>query len=420
MLRRCISLAQHSQGLARPTPIARNMFHASCVSLMSTKARARAMEARREIIELWRTHESLFSKGTVGATRVVARAQEIIDKYEISPKTQIEDDIVLALGENYERLIMMLAPADNLQSEVFENTLSAGGRMGYRISIRCIQFIFARCQTYAQAIAIFYALRRANVRLNAQTYYAMIFCLQRLEEESWSHRFHEQLYNPDHVSGGGQVTEQMMQFICTGTENQMLPENKPWLGRIMFAEEGDVPTGTREDYDALGKDWVQRYKNGAKVIQSPEARRKMMLKHRRTAPPAKNIEARRQELRKANMRFSALGMVSEDKELKGRQKKRVGAGEQRANDLKFADLEDRLAKRAAKENAWNFKQRAFSADPTTPEDQRKSRVKSSRDKKAKQQSLKEKRLQRHVKHFAGRKGKSTTEAKSGRSSEGDK
>ena len=148
-------------------------------------------------------------------------------------------------------------PFDSPKSvEYFERMLAVAARNGTELSIRTIQHLFARCRKYSEALTVFHALRKAGVRMNMHAYYAMCFCLQRLEEESWAIKMREAIAESDEVS------PQAVQFVLDGCPNQLLPENKPWLGRIVFADadpESATTKGAAADFDAFGRKWTARY-----------------------------------------------------------------------------------------------------------------------------------------------------------------
>jgi hypothetical protein len=108
-----------------------------------------------------------------------------------------------------------------------------------------------------QALSLFHSLRTCGVSMNVQTYYAMIYCLQRLEEESWS------LRNKEEVEKAQSVSPSVIDFLVDGCESQLLPESKPWIGRVHFHDTGVVnPHDPGADYDAMGEEWIQRYRSG--------------------------------------------------------------------------------------------------------------------------------------------------------------
>jgi hypothetical protein len=220
--------------------------------------------ARAEIAELWARRPVVSAPITQQATGVSGPAAEIskaaralMDKYHISPETSRDEDVTAALGEAFDRLLLLLVPLDSPEATAhFERLITLAAKNGQELSLRTIQHVFARCQSYPEALAVFHAMRKCGVRMNVQSYYAVCFCLQRLEEESWALRFRED------VDKSGDLSPQALQFILEGCSNQLVPENKPWLGRVVFADsDADQATtkGATADYDALGKQWATRY-----------------------------------------------------------------------------------------------------------------------------------------------------------------
>ncbi|EPY33785.1 hypothetical protein STCU_01981 [Strigomonas culicis] len=96
--------------------------------------------------------------------------------------------------------------------------------------------------------------------MSMETYHAMLYSLQRLEEEGWAQRLHAEF----EAGGRTTISERALDFVLRGVDSQLIPENKPWLGRVMFAEGGgDRAAAARQfasTFDQLGKLWVQRYK----------------------------------------------------------------------------------------------------------------------------------------------------------------
>lgn len=232
---------------------------------LSAEVVDKSLAARQEINQLWKQQPALSSPiGNVVRGRDESAvfsssdaARELMDKYQIRADVAREEDVTTAMGEAFDRLLLLLVPFKN-QDDVayFERLLQVAARNGNELSIRTIQHVFARVQNYAEALSVFHAMRKCGVRMNMHAYYAMCFCLQRIEEESWALKIRED------VTKSGQVDQQAMQFILDGCPNQLLPENKPYLGRIVFADadpESATTNGAEADFDALGKQWAQRY-----------------------------------------------------------------------------------------------------------------------------------------------------------------
>lgn len=229
-----------------------------------------AATARREINELWNDtsdEELRFMDGSdEGAMRALneqrtARISEILARYKIDPTTPREEDVCRGLGDALDRLILLCVPLSTTHNtEQLERILHVAGRQGRQLSVRTVQHLFARTSTFAEALAVFYALRQCHFAMSMEAYHAMLYSLQRLEEEGWAQRFHDEYK----ASNEQTISEQALDFVLRGVGNQLLPENKPWLGRIMFAETDNaaVQRQSRESFDELGKLWIDRYKNG--------------------------------------------------------------------------------------------------------------------------------------------------------------
>ena len=224
----------------------------------------RGADARGEIAALWRAELDVKSR--------VAALQKFLTKYGISDTADRTADVTPALGEAVDRLLLLTVPILGNDTTQLETVLGVVGKNGIPLSIRTIQHLFSRVQTYPEAIAVFYAMRKKNVAMDMHAYHAMIYSLQRLEEESWAMRFaEERTSSPDSL-----VSEQALDFIMNGTDNQLLPENKPWLGRMMFADcdQALTKTQTNESFDLLGSLWVDRYRQGnAAAFPRPGSRK---------------------------------------------------------------------------------------------------------------------------------------------------
>ena len=134
------------------------------------------------------------------------------------------------------------------------NLLRCVGRNGTPLELRTVQHLFARCFNYLQALALFDEIKLCGLSINVHVYYAMVFCLQRLEEESWGRQYYQERQRTQ------QTTEEMMNYCLTGVESQLIPENKAHLGRIMFADVPQVfPYGKSSDFDATGKEFRARF-----------------------------------------------------------------------------------------------------------------------------------------------------------------
>ncbi|EPY40068.1 hypothetical protein AGDE_03860 [Angomonas deanei] len=215
----------------------------------------RAAAARREIYSLWSSTSDAPQDGTrlEGVTG-------IISKYKLDVTTPREDDICHGLGDALDRLLLLCVPLGEAgNTELLERVLELAARQGRSLSIRTVQHLFARTSSFPEALGIFYALRKSHVAMNVECYHAMLYSLQRLEEEGWGQRFNEEFEAKDR----SEVSEKALEFVLRGVDNQLIPENKPWLGRLMFADADNTAAvkQTRESYDSLNRAWVNRYKN---------------------------------------------------------------------------------------------------------------------------------------------------------------
>lgn len=278
------------------------------------------------------------------ATRRYSALQHLLTKYSLDIRTPLEEDVGRGLGDALDRLILMCVPLpplryggtlrssskdekkDEVQGErkeeeeeedplgVLFHVLQIASRQGRRLTVRLVQHLFARTNSYTEALSVFYTLRRAHFAMNMETYHAMLYSLQRLEEEGWGKRFREEYLQRLDASTAAQkglhqeagtenekesttqwgerekkpcegISAQGLDFILRGVESPLLPENKPWIGQIMYGSD----TGGREreeertlrnrnvhgagsstvaaqikqttkSWDELGELWVQRYK----------------------------------------------------------------------------------------------------------------------------------------------------------------
>ncbi|EKG06265.1 hypothetical protein TCSYLVIO_002640 [Trypanosoma cruzi] len=277
MRRFCFPVATFAQaalrhrGIRWNTTMADNESHtgAKASAFSSTPSEAneisameRASEARREIHDLWMSTETILDPEN--RVRSVA---SLIEKYKLDPSTPRENDVSRGLGDAFDRLLLLCIPLGKDSSkgtDDLERLMNLAGRNGREISVRTIQHLFARTDSFSEALAVFYAMRRCHVAMNMEAYYAMLYSLQRLEEEGWAQRFREECEEK------GGVSEQAMEFVVKGINNALLPENKPWLGRVMFGDR-DVPAQRREarDYDELSAMWTERYRDGSAFPTSP-------------------------------------------------------------------------------------------------------------------------------------------------------
>lgn len=207
---------------------------------------------RTAINQLWNSSLSHVDRS--------AKVRQLMDEHRVSAATPRDDDVTLALGESYQRMVLMLAPIgeDATNAEYIRRALDCAGKNDIQIPVRMVQHLFARCASYTEAISMFHTMRECRVAMGMDAYYAMVFCLQRLEEESWATRHREEV-----KASSGRVTPQTVEFILHGCENQLLSESKPWLGRVMFADaEAGQQRSQNKDFDAMGSAWTSRYKSG--------------------------------------------------------------------------------------------------------------------------------------------------------------
>ncbi|CBH18167.1 hypothetical protein, conserved [Trypanosoma brucei gambiense DAL972] len=214
-----------------------------------------AAEARREIHELWLSAETALER-----EKRVQQVAALIEKYKLDPSTPREADVSRGLGDAFDRLLLLCLPlgkTDAKGTDNLERLMHLAGRNGRELSVRTIQHLFARTDSFAEALAVFYTMRRCHVAMNMEAYYSMLYSLQRLEEEGWGQHFRNE------YEENGAPSEQAMDFIVKGISNALLPENKPWLGRVMF-QDRNVPDRRYDtrDFDELDTAWTQRYKSG--------------------------------------------------------------------------------------------------------------------------------------------------------------
>ena len=234
----------------------------------------RAAAVRRMVSEAW----SIPADADPSETRMrsyrrqSAEARKIVEEGGFALDAPRELDVVSAIGEAFDRLLIMQVPLPaaaredrNSPGTIHEPTehlqllLTLAAKHGRAIPVRTIQHMFSRCEDYAEAISLFYAMRNGHITMNAEAYYAMIFSLQRLEEESWGLRYREAIRASSTTASP--ISEKAMDFIVHGCDNQLLPEAKPWIGRVMF-KDTDTPSGRRvtEDFDVIGNQWAKRIK----------------------------------------------------------------------------------------------------------------------------------------------------------------
>ena len=287
---------------------AQRVFSRTAVVLLTTDAQERAVNARRQLAELWSEQLGPIDADNAKHMERAAKVRQIMDDAKLHPsQVSRDDDSTRALGDYFDRMLLMLVPlspgSDNAQ--YFERALTLAAKNGFQLSIATVQHLFARTSNYAEALTIFHILRKCHVAMTMEAYYAMVYCLQRLEEESWGKRFYEDYKTAvaektnegtgsrvaeteehdegepfattstgsdaqDGASGKGPITAAALDFIMNGCDNQLIPENKPWLGRVMFADTdfGNDSRSSEKDFDFFGSGWVERYKNG---VQLPKA-----------------------------------------------------------------------------------------------------------------------------------------------------
>lgn len=218
----------------------------------------RCAEGRRRINDLWTT-----------TSRDPYAIYKVMTELEIHPAVALERDVTRGLGEGLERLLVLAvegmsrAEEDRLEGrgghpdamKYVSDVLKCAARNGIEFEIRTVQHVFARCYNYVQALALFDEIKRCGIAMHAHAYYAMVFCLQRLEEESWGRQF-----NAERKANKDAITSEMMEFVLNGCENQLVPENKPYLGRVMFSDVPQVFANSKgTDFDATGKEFIKRY-----------------------------------------------------------------------------------------------------------------------------------------------------------------
>ena len=246
---------------------------------------AKCAAGRRQINELWaRSTENGLGKGAnFDASESECSEKHaspykvfsLIKSLDIDPGKPIENDITRGLGEAVDRLLIlavkgvawhlyrqektvMAQPELEAQAEspaqAIPMLLKCIARNGISLEHKTVQHMFANCYNYAQALSIFEEMKISGMTLDATVYYTMVFCLQRLDEESWGRTFYHERQSMQ------QTSNEALKFILHGVPNQLLPGNKPHLGRVMYADVPQVhPNGKGHDFDATGKSWGERY-----------------------------------------------------------------------------------------------------------------------------------------------------------------
>lgn len=293
---------------------------------------------------IWKEEDQNPQEEEEEATRRYEALQHLLRKYQLDIRTPLEEDVGRGLGDALDRLILLCVPLPRMRygggipgsaakeslechargargEEVDDplgvllQVLQVASRHGRRLTVRLIQHVFARTSNYTEALGVFHTLRRAHFAMNMETYHAMLYSLQRLEEEGWAKRFQEEYFQRVHLAKSSKegakrsspsaetdeetsvnteatphegVSEQGLEFILRGVESPLLPENKPWIGQIMYGngaggreeeeEEilrsgkgGEAPVvttstaaaqmrQTAKSWDELGELWVNRYK----------------------------------------------------------------------------------------------------------------------------------------------------------------
>ncbi|KNH09541.1 hypothetical protein XU18_0226 [Perkinsela sp. CCAP 1560/4] len=245
---------------------------------------ARCAEGRRKINALW--GEVLAKESERQATLMSQEEDlgqsfhavfQLIAYLELDPGRPIAQDITRGVGEAIDRLLILTVkgtawylhrrsiigkrnldwetPAEDINAAL-PNVLKCIARNGVTLELKTVQHMFASCYNYTQALSIFEEIKLCGMVMDASVYYTMVFCLQRLDEESWGRTFYQERQSMQRTS------DSAMKFVLHGPDNQLLPESKPHLGRVMYADVPQVfPYGKAHDYDATGKDWNQRYQS---------------------------------------------------------------------------------------------------------------------------------------------------------------
>ena len=260
MLRRGPRLLLAPGGLQRTLPLR-----------LSAAALTGAAATREAIHQCWRAQSD--DPSTFEAHRL-PKLRKLMDDAQLSPAVARDDDISAALGESMDRLLLLLVPLDPETTPYFKRLLELRGRNGLELPIRTIQHLFARVPSYGDAMALFHLMRTCNVNMNMHSYLSMVYCLQRLEEEGVAKKLARGGGGGD-FSSSSVVTPESMHFIVNGCDNQLVPEKKPWIGRVMFADADEADTGAasrrdpNDDYDALGIAFAERFRNAAAGFRRP-------------------------------------------------------------------------------------------------------------------------------------------------------
>eukprot|EP00009_Paramoeba_aestuarina_P005616 CAMPEP_0201519978 /NCGR_PEP_ID=MMETSP0161_2-20130828/10395_1 /ASSEMBLY_ACC=CAM_ASM_000251 /TAXON_ID=180227 /ORGANISM="Neoparamoeba aestuarina, Strain SoJaBio B1-5/56/2" /LENGTH=220 /DNA_ID=CAMNT_0047918187 /DNA_START=358 /DNA_END=1020 /DNA_ORIENTATION=+ len=196
---------------------------------------------------------------------------DVIDSLALDPSSPIEDDISKGFGESLDRLLILTVKASgwclqesahgevgntvsNSLSTALPKLLGCVSRHGIALDIKTVQHMFSSCYNYAQALTVFEEIKLCGMKMDSGVYYAMIYCLQKLDEESWGRTFHKERMATQKTSSAA------MKFVLHGSDAQLLPENKPHIGRVMYADVHQAfPHGKSHDYDACGKEWDRSY-----------------------------------------------------------------------------------------------------------------------------------------------------------------
>ena len=243
------------------------MFTVAHVRMLTDESEI-ILNARKEIAELWNQKMPTLYQDLEKHAERRDKVMKFMDKYQMTPLSSKDRvDVSRSLGNYMDRLLLMLVPISKEAVPYLERILGLYLSNAIPLSVQTVQHLFARTSTYSEALSLFYTLRTSRIVMSTETYFAIIFCLQRLEEESWGKRYNvlvsklTEQHNTD--STLLKLPEKALDFIMEGCENALMPENKPWLGKVLL-EDSSIgrAESTDKNFDAEDEIWFQRYRNG--------------------------------------------------------------------------------------------------------------------------------------------------------------
>ena len=215
---------------------------------------ARAAQVRADVQHLWNEVVEAEAQNKLAAMERSSRLKDILERHNLKTTTPRNESVARALGDAFDRALLIIVPFEDKSAETLEVLLTIASHNDIQISVRTIQHLFSRAASYVEALTLFSIMRKCHVAMNMEAYHAMMYSLQRLDEESWALRYNEEYRSK------GEVSEEALDFIIDGVPHQLLPENKPWLGRIMYRDTDEGGKKALESYDRLQANWLERYK----------------------------------------------------------------------------------------------------------------------------------------------------------------